>query len=136
MDYNAGGEDLLKQYAAASGSAYVKDPKKEAAVKDPKKEAAASAEAAKKAAEADAQEKVKLAGMSEKERAEYLKKKSGEPAPAKAEETKPAQETPETLLANLNTKMDKLISVSTRQFEVAENQLSVQKGMTKNLYRA
>jgi hypothetical protein len=128
MDYNAGGADLLKQYAAASGSALIKDGAKPNA---------AGADAARKAAEADAAEKAKLAGMSEQERAEYMRKKSGQASPAaKEEEKKPAQESPETLLANLNTKMDKLITVSTRQFEVAENQLSVQKGMTKNLYRA
>jgi hypothetical protein len=127
MDYNAGGADLLKQYAAANGSALIKDGAKPNA---------AGADAARKAAEADAQEKAKLAGMSEQERAEYMRKKSGQSAPTKEEEKKPAQESPETLLANLNTKMDKLITVSTRQFEVAENQLSVQKGMTKNLYRA
>lgn len=127
MDYNAGGADLLKQYAAANGSALIKDGAKPNA---------AGADAARKAAEADAAEKAKLAGMSEQERTEYLRKKSGQSAPTKEEEKKPAQESPETLLANLNTKMDKLITVSTRQFEVAENQLSVQKGMTKNLYRA
>jgi hypothetical protein len=46
------------------------------------------------------------------------------------------QESPATLLASLNTKMDQLISVNKRVFEVAENQLSVQKGLTGNLYRS
>ena len=46
------------------------------------------------------------------------------------------QESPSTLLASLNNKMDQLISVNRRVFEVAENQLSVQKGLTGNLYKS
>jgi hypothetical protein len=46
------------------------------------------------------------------------------------------QESPATLLASLNNKMDQLISVNRRVFEVAENQLSVQKGLTGNLYKS
>ncbi len=46
------------------------------------------------------------------------------------------QESPATLLASLNTKMDQLINVNRRVFEVAENQLSVQKGLSGNLYKS
>ena len=46
------------------------------------------------------------------------------------------QESPATLLASLNNKMDQLINVNRRVFEVAENQLSVQKGLTGNLYKS
>ena len=44
------------------------------------------------------------------------------------------QETPESLLASLNTKMDQLIQVSKRTADLNDRQLSVQKGLTTDLY--
>jgi hypothetical protein len=44
------------------------------------------------------------------------------------------QETPESLLAQLNTKMDQLIQVSKRTADLNDRQLSVQKGLTSDLY--
>jgi hypothetical protein len=44
------------------------------------------------------------------------------------------QETPESLLASLNTKMDQLIQVSKRTADLNDRQLSVQKGLTSDLY--
>jgi colicin import membrane protein len=52
----------------------------------------------------------------------------GRRAPAPA-----AQESAETLLASLNSKLDQLIRVNRENKEVAEAQLSVQKGLTGNL---
>lgn len=48
--------------------------------------------------------------------------------------TQPVQETAETLLASLNTKMDQLIQISSRLGEVNERQLSVQRGLGKDAY--
>jgi hypothetical protein len=44
------------------------------------------------------------------------------------------QETPESLLAQLNTKMDQLIQVSKRTADLNDRQLSVQKGLSSDLY--
>lgn len=46
----------------------------------------------------------------------------------------PIQETAETLLASLNTKMDQLIQISSRLGDVNERQLSVQRGLGKDAY--
>jgi hypothetical protein len=44
------------------------------------------------------------------------------------------QETPEQLLASLNTKLDQLIKVSKSSFDVAARQLNVQQGLGGNLH--
>ena len=50
---------------------------------------------------------------------------------------KPAtQESAETLLAQLNTKMTELIKINKGTQAVSEQQLSVQKGMTSDLFAA
>lgn len=48
--------------------------------------------------------------------------------------SQPVQETAETLLASLNTKMDQLIQISARLGDVNERQLSVQRGLGKDAY--
>lgn len=48
----------------------------------------------------------------------------------------PSQESAESLLAQLNTKMDTLIRVSSRTAELNDRQLSVQQGLTGNLFAA
>jgi hypothetical protein len=44
------------------------------------------------------------------------------------------QETPEQLLASLNTKLDQLIKVSKSNFDIAARQLTVQQGLSGNLH--
>lgn len=122
VDFNAASPDLLKQFAASEGSAYIKDAKGTAT---------ANAKAGTGAIVTEAEQK-KAAEMAAVKKAEDEKavKSGGSSTPTTT------QESPATLLASLNTKMDQLISVNRRVFEVAENQLSVQKGLTGNLYKS
>lgn len=72
----------------------------------------------------------------DKKSAEDAKNKAVEEAKVNAPKTRPAgasQESAETLLASLNTKLDQLIKVNRDSKELAEAQLSVQKGLTGNL---
>jgi len=48
----------------------------------------------------------------------------------------PTQESAESLLASLNTKMTELIKINKGTQAVSEQQLSVQKGMTSDLFAA
>jgi hypothetical protein len=68
-------------------------------------------------------EKAAKGGMSEQP------EKSAVPQPAG-----PAQESAESLLAQLNSKMDALIAVSRKTADLNDQQLSTQKGMVGNLY--
>ena len=98
-------------------------------IKDKPSTTTAAADATKKSIEASAEEK-KTAEAKAKE-AEDAKKKEDA---AKTGPTAPAQETPETLLASLNTKLDQLIKINKGAAEVGEKQLVVQRGLTGNLY--
>jgi len=46
----------------------------------------------------------------------------------------PAQESAETLLASLNTKMDVLIGINRKQIDVGERQLSVQSNLSGDVF--
>jgi hypothetical protein len=46
----------------------------------------------------------------------------------------PVQETAESLLASLNTKMEALISLSAKQADINENQLSSLKGLNNDMF--
>jgi hypothetical protein len=105
--------NLLLDEAKRQKSAYIKDQPSTAASNIASAKAALTPEAAKKEAAAES---------------------GGTQTTTTSPST--TQESPATLLASLNTKMDQLISVNRRVFEVAENQLSVQKGLTGNLYRS
>ena len=122
VDFNANGANLLKQVAANQGSALIKDAKPAPG---------AAADTVKKTIEQDGEKKQAAQKAAEEKKAADDKKQEDK------KDTKPTttQDSPETLLASLNTKMDQLIKVNKSVFEVAENQLSVQKGMTKNLYK-
>lgn len=52
----------------------------------------------------------------------------------KTEPTAPAQESAESLLAQLNNKMDQLIKATNRTVDLNDKQLSVQRSMSGNLY--
>jgi hypothetical protein len=106
--------NLLLDEAKRQKSAYIKDQPSTAASNIASAKAALTPEAAQKAAAAE----------------------SGGTQTTTTTAPSTTQESPATLLASLNTKMDQLISVNRRVFEVAENQLSVQKGLTGNLYRS
>lgn len=105
--------------ATAAGSPSAKTsapmPNSQTVVDDKAKKEAAEKEAKTKA---DAEKKAKDDA-----------KKSGTPAPGA-----PAQESAETLLASLNMKMDKLIQVNIKTAELNDKQLSVQKGLSSDMY--
>jgi hypothetical protein len=117
LDYNAGPAELLKQYAKQEGSAFIKD----------QKPAAADADAAKTGIVNDAEVK-KQADAKATADADAAKKSSSGAGPA-------AQESPSTLLASLNTKMDQLIKINKNVFDVAESQLGATKGLSGNLFK-
>jgi hypothetical protein len=117
---------LLKDEARAQKSGLVKDP-------TTGKPATGKAEATKKDMEAKAEAKA----------AEEAKQKEAAKAAGETTEGKPAvpekpgtQESAETLLASLNTKMDQLIRINRTVADVNERQLTVQQGMTGDLYVA
>jgi hypothetical protein len=116
---------LLKQEATQQKSAFIKDVPN-----------TSSPEAAKKAMVADADAKK---AAEEKAKAEAAKEildtgktggKGGTSTPAPA-----TQESAETLLASLNTKMDQLIKINKGSHDVHEQQLSVQKSLSGDLYQ-
>jgi hypothetical protein len=102
-------------------------------IKDKPNNFAAAADMGKKALVADADEKTKAADKAKADEEAAKKKKESETAGSAA---KPAQETPESLLASLNTKLDQLIKINKSAADVGEKQLSVQRGLTGNLYAA
>jgi hypothetical protein len=126
LDTNAGPEALLKQFAVKEGSSLI--PKD-------KEPATAKAEVTKKEIEQKGEEKTaaEKKAAEEKARAEEKTKEDSKKEPA----SKPAtQESAETLLAQLNTKMTELIKINKGTQAVSEQQLSVQKGMTSDLFAA
>jgi len=110
---------LLKQEANQQKSAFIKDVPN-SSVAGPK-QLVDDAEA-KKAAEAKQAEDAKKATGSGG--------KGGTTAPAPA-----TQESAETLLASLNTKMDQLIKINKGTHDVNERQLSVQQSLSGDLYQ-
>jgi hypothetical protein len=123
LDTNQGAESLLKDFAKQEGSPLV--PKD-------KKEAAAKAESTKKEIEAKGEAKT---AAEEKARQEAEAKKEAE---KKANEGKgpaaPAQESAESLLAQLNSNMAQLIKLNQEQKDIGERQLSVQRSLTGDLF--
>ena len=54
----------------------------------------------------------------------------------KAAKPATAQETSESLLSQLNMKMDRLIDISSRTHDLNDRQLSVQRGLSGDLFSA
>jgi hypothetical protein len=126
LDTNAGPEALLKQFAVKEGSSLI--PKN-------KEPATAKAEVTKKEIEKKGEEKTaaEKKAADEKAKAEEKSKEDSKKEPP----SKPAtQESAESLLASLNTKMTELIKINKGTQAVNEQQLSVQKGMTSDLFAA
>ncbi len=125
MNYGAGAESLLQDFAKAEGSPLI-----------PKSEATAGAEATKKAIEAQSEQAKQDAARAKAEadqkakEAEDAKKKEGGGTRGTT------QESAETLLAQLNTNMSQLIRISQEQKDIGERQLTVQRSLTKDLYAA
>lgn len=96
------------------------------------------AEQTRAAMESDAEKK--RADEAKRQAAEAERRKQeqeGKRGPGQPGTRQPAtQESAETLLANLNTKMDKLISLNIKITETADRQLTVQQSLTGDLFRA
>jgi hypothetical protein len=113
-----------------------KEPAKvEAAPKDKPKETLPKAEATKKEIEQKGEEKTAAEKKAAEERAK-AEEKVKEENKKESKGAAPAQESAESLLASLNTKMTELIKINKGTQAVSEQQLSVQKGMTSDLFAA
>jgi colicin import membrane protein len=92
-------------------------------------------DASKKALEADAEKKKQEEDAKAKTDAE-AKAKEDAAAKEKQEQDKKAQESPSTLLAELNTKMAKLITLQAQTTTNTYENVMATKGLNKNLYKA
>ena len=105
--------------------------------KNKEPQSTSGAENAKKSIEADAEKKKQDAAKAQADKdknTKALEDAEAEKKKSKGDDKKPAQESSETLLAQLNTNMTQLIRISQEQKEIGERQLSVQKGLTGNLF--
>jgi hypothetical protein len=126
LDTNAGPEALLKQFAVKEGSSLI--PKD-------KEPATAKAEVTKKEIEQKGEEKTAAMKKAVEEQAK-AEEKTREENKKEGKGAAPAQESAESLLASLNTKMAELIKINKGTQAVSEQQLSVQRGMTSDLFAA
>ena len=134
VDYNSGPEGLLLQHANKEGSALVP---KEALPKDSKQEVVKNAETTKKEIEQKGEEKQKAEADKAKAEAEKkAKEEADKKTKEEGEKKKGTQETAETLLAQLNTNMAQLIKINQEQKDIGEKQLSVQRGLSGDLFVA
>lgn len=136
VDYTAGPEELLKQYATREGSALVPkaDAAKTASPTTREQQASAKADAAKTAIEADKESQ--RAAAAKKAEEEAAAKAKQEEEKKRAEERGPTQESAETLLAELNTKMGQLLKLSAQTTTNTYEQINATKSLSGNLYRA
>jgi hypothetical protein len=107
----------------------------EAVPKDKSRESLPKAEASKKELEAKGEEKTAAEKKAAEEKAK-AEEKTREDNKKEGKGAAPAQESAESLLASLNTKMTELIKINKGTQAVSEQQLSVQKGMTSDLFAA
>jgi hypothetical protein len=124
LNLNANENDLLLDFAKQQGSAYIKDkPASSSAASSGTGALVTEADQKKAAAEAAAkkEEEAKLA------KAETSKGGSGTPAST--------QESPASLLASLNTKMDQLIKFTAQTTTNTYEQIGAVKGLSGNLFK-
>jgi hypothetical protein len=126
----------LDKLSKGEGVPKNKEPAKvEAAPKDKPKENLPKAENTKKEIEQKGEEKTAAEKKAAEERAK-AEEKTREENKKEGKGAAPAQESAESLLASLNTKMTELIKINKGTQAVSEQQLSVQKGMTSDLFAA
>lgn len=125
LDYNASTEGLLKQYAIKEGSPLVPKDKQEAAKKaeGTKKEIEAKGEA-----KTAADEKAKADAVA-KEEADKKSKEGGDKP-----KTPAGQESAETLLAQLNTSMARLIQLTAQTTTNTYEQVKATKSLSGDLF--
>jgi colicin import membrane protein len=125
LNLTGSSEDLLKGFAAREGSALIPD----------KPAATQQANTAVAAAVSDADKKKQEAEAKAKTDAEAKAKADAE-AKTKEEQNKKSQESPSTLLAELNTKMEQLIKHAAVTQSNTYETFNATKGLNKNLYKA
>lgn len=158
LDYSAGPEELLKQFSSKEKGTIEIGVKKDEASREKsiadkelleakttaeKKAALEKIEAAEKKLKAlEGAEKVKKDIESDAaKKTEDAAKKAAEEEQKKIKDEQgkgqqPTQESAESLLAQLNTNMTHLIRISEEQKNIGERQLSVQRGLNKDLFAA
>ena len=109
--------------------------KAEALAKSQPASKSSNVDSGKKALEADAEKKTAEATAKEKADAE-AKAKEDAAAKEKEEQNKKSQESPSTLLAELNTKMAQLIKLQSQTTTNTYETVLATKGLNKNLYKA
>ena len=125
LNLTGSSEDLLKGFAAREGSALIPD-KPAATEKANTAVAAAVSDADKKKQEAEAKAKTDAEAKTKEDAA----------AKEKEEQNKKSQESPSTLLAELNTKMAKLIDLSAKTTNNTYATYEAAKGLNGNLFKA
>ena len=123
LNLNANENDLLVDFAKQQGSAYIKDKPATTNVAETNKASmVAESQATKEGAIKKAEE--------EQKKTEEAKK--GNPAVGAGT---PTQESPASLLASLNTKMDQLIKFTAQTTTNTYEQIGAVKGLSGNLYK-
>ena len=123
LNLNANETDLLKQFAQQQGSAYIKD---KSGAMNP-----AEANKASMVAEAQAAKEGAVKKAEEEKKAEEAKKANTTTAGGGTA----TQESPASLLASLNTKMDQLIKFTAQTTTNTYEQIGAVKGLSGNLFK-
>jgi hypothetical protein len=124
LNLNANENDLLVDFAKQQGSAYIKDK--------PASSAAASSGTGALVTEADQKKAAAEAAAKKEEDAKLAKAETGKGGGTPASAT---QESPASLLASLNTKMDQLIKFTAQTTTNTYEQIGAVKGLSGNLYK-
>jgi hypothetical protein len=124
LNLNANENDLLLDFAKQQGSAYIKDK--------PASSAAASSGTGALVTEADQKKAAAEAAVKKEEEAKLAKTETGKGGGTPASTT---QESPASLLASLNTKMDQLIKFTAQTTTNTYEQIGAVKGLSGNLYK-
>jgi hypothetical protein len=130
MDYNAGSESLLKQMGEKEGSALASPDMAKST------EALKAAAESKNSMEAAAQKKKQDEEAAKNKTEEEKKKAAEEEKKKKEEEEKKKPESAETLLAQLNTTMTKLLAHAEQTTKHTYATYDATKGLNKNLLKA
>jgi hypothetical protein len=115
---------LLPSEAKQQGSAWIKD----------KPSSTSAAESGKTAMEKDAEKKSAAESKRDEEFRKAMEEEKPFPNQSTPNSSKTTQESPETLLASLNSKMDQLIRVNSKIGDINERQLTVQQSMSNDLF--
>ena len=123
LNLNANENDLLVDFAKQQGSAYIKDK--------PASSAAASSGTGALVTEADQKKAAAEAAVKKEEEAKLAKTETGKGGGTPAS----TQESPASLLASLNTKMDQLIKFTAQTTTNTYEQIGAVKGLSGNLFK-